>query len=88
MSKIIHNDDRYLRTCVLLLFFIRTRPPVASSRALSLFRADVGAKSLFLMSGCGVRCYAAEPAGGRSPLTASELALTASNARRRPRLHR
>lgn len=42
------------------------RPPV-SSRACSLFRAEPGAKSLFVVSGRGVKCYVPGPAGCRPP---------------------
>lgn len=41
-----------------------------------MFRTESGAKSLFLMSGHGVKCYVPDPAGELSPLTAHELDLT------------
>lgn len=50
--------------------------------------SNCGAKSLFLMSGGGVKCYVPDPAGELSPLTTLKLDLTTLNARRRPRPHR
>lgn len=51
-------------------------PPHVSSRAPSLFSKDRGAKSLFLMSGCGVKCYVPDRAGELSPPATLELDLT------------
>lgn len=47
----------------------RAVPPLVSRGASSLFRTESGAKSLFLMSGCGVKCYVPVPAGDISRLT-------------------
>lgn len=53
---------------------------MASSRVCSLFRAEPGAKSLFVMSGRGVTCCVPGPAGGPPSTSSSELVLTASSA--------